>query len=69
VWVTRTVAASEKAARIDILDAHGALRAVLRLPPKRRLFGLGARTVYLLSTDDDGLQTLERYALPTAISG
>jgi hypothetical protein len=54
----------EKAGRIDILDPHGALTAILRLPPRTRLFGIGAESAYLLSIDDDGLQTLERYALP-----
>jgi hypothetical protein len=64
IWVTRTQPAREKSGRIDILDTHGALTAILRLPPKARLFGIGAESVYLLATDDDGLQTLERYALP-----
>jgi hypothetical protein len=65
VWVTRSMPASEKSARIDILDAHGALRAILRLPPGSRLFALGADAVYLIATDDDGMQTLERYSFPT----
>jgi hypothetical protein len=67
IWVKRNQASTEKTARVDILDGHGALRAVLRLPPNTRLFGLGAQSVYLLATDDDGLETLERYALPPAI--
>ena len=56
--------ASEVSERVDILEAHGKLRAVLRLPARRRLISLGAAAVYLLATDEDGLQTLERYAYP-----
>ena len=68
VWVTRTMAAAEKAGRIDVLDGHGVLIAILRLPPKARLFGLSASNVYVLSTDDDGLQTIDRYALPSGLT-
>jgi hypothetical protein len=64
IWVKRTGPASAPAARVDILDAHGKLKANLRLPPNSRLFALGRRHVYLLKSDDDGLQTLERYEYP-----
>ena len=64
VWVRRTGPASAPAARVDILDTHGRLRAHLRLPARTRLFALGSRQVYLLLVDDDGLQTLERYDYP-----
>lgn len=66
VWVRRTGPASADRARVDILDGHGRLRAFLRLPPKARLFALGARHVYLLAIDADGFQTLERYSYPAA---
>jgi hypothetical protein len=64
VWVLRTSSASEKVKRVDILDNHGKLRATLPLPAGRRFFEFGASSVYLIATDDDGLQTLEKYALP-----
>jgi hypothetical protein len=64
LWVKRTGPASAATARVDILDARGALRATLRLPPRTRLFALGSRGVYLLNVDADGFQTLERYAYP-----
>jgi len=64
VWVKRTGAAGELVAHVDILDAHGKLRGTLRLPPRTKLLALGASSVYLIATDDDGLQTLERYAYP-----
>ena len=64
IWVRRTVSASAPNGLVDILDAKGALRARLRLPPKARLFALGSRGAYLLTTDADGFQVLERYAYP-----
>ena len=64
IWVKRTGPASARAARVDILDPHGKLRAHLDLPARARLFALGSRHVYLLMIDDDGLQTLERYDYP-----
>jgi hypothetical protein len=64
IWVRRTGPASAPAARVDILDPHGKLRAHLTLPPRARLFALGARHVYLLLTDSDGFQSLERYEYP-----
>ena len=65
IWVRRTGPASQTSARVDVLDAHGKLRATLRLPPRARLFALGSRVVYLLAVDADGFQTLERYSYPT----
>lgn len=64
IWVLRRGPASAERARVDILDGHGRLRAFLHLPPKTRLFALGASWVYLLSTDTDGFQTLERFRYP-----
>lgn len=64
IWVRRTGPASAPSARVDILDPRGHLKATLRLPVRTRLFALGARGVYLLRTDDDGFQALERYAYP-----
>jgi hypothetical protein len=64
IWVRRTAPASTPNALVDILDASGALRARVRMPPRARLFALGARGVYLLTVDSDGFQVLERYAYP-----
>jgi hypothetical protein len=64
IWVRRTGPAREQSARVDILDAHGRRRATLRLPPRATVFALGAVAVYVIRTDDDGLQTLERYGYP-----
>jgi len=67
VWVRRTGPASAASAHVDVLDPHGKLRATLRLPPRARLFALGARSVYLLAVDSDGFQTLERYEYPALL--
>lgn len=64
VWVKRTVPATSPQQQVDILGPTGRLKATLRLPPRTDLFALGSGGVYLVSTDDDGLQTLERYAYP-----
>jgi hypothetical protein len=63
IWVRRT-GPTAGPARVDILDAHGNLRATLRLPVRSRLFALGASHLYLLVVDADGFQTLERFNYP-----
>jgi hypothetical protein len=50
---------------VDILDAKGALKARLRLPPRARLMALGSRGIYLLTVDNDGFQVLSRHPYPT----
>lgn len=67
IWVRRTGPARERASRVDVLDAHGKVRGSVRLPPRARLFALGAEWVYVISSDDSGLQTLERYTYPLAL--
>jgi hypothetical protein len=67
IWVRRSVAASERSSRVDVLDARGRLRGVVRLPSRSRLLGLGVASVYLVVEDEDGLQTLERYPWPVGL--
>ena len=52
---------------IDVLDQGGVRRASLRLPVGRRVLALDRRGVYLVHTDDDGLQWVERYAWPAEL--
>lgn len=66
-WVMRTGRARETAARVDVLDGKGRLKGVVRLPPRSRLLALGREAVYLISSDDNGLQTLERYSYPAPV--
>jgi hypothetical protein len=48
----------------DVIDVKGVLAGRLQMPRGRRLVSLGARWLYAVATDDDGLQHLERYAHP-----
>jgi hypothetical protein len=63
LWVGRWLRHDEPR-QYDIFDDAGRLTASLTLPSGRRLAGIGRRHVYLLHTDADGLQTLERYRFP-----
>jgi hypothetical protein len=63
VWVGRWVRAGER--RIyDIFDGMGRRVGAVRLAEGRQLLALGRRHAYVIHTDDDDLQTLERYTLP-----
>ncbi len=63
VWVGRWTRDGEPA-RFDVFDEAGRRIQTVALPMERELLLLGARSIYLVRTDNDGLQTLERYALP-----
>jgi hypothetical protein len=60
-WVERSGALTDPSTW-DTFDGIGRLVGRLRLPPDRRLVGLGVRALYVVATDDDGIQRLERYA-------
>ncbi|MBK6485887.1 MAG: hypothetical protein IPF98_03250 [Gemmatimonadetes bacterium] len=47
----------------DVFDAAGRNVRRTTLPAGRRLVALGRASAYLVATDDDGLERLERYAL------
>jgi hypothetical protein len=49
----------------DVFNGAGQLVGRARLPPGRRLVGIGGRSLYLVATDDDGVQRLERYGRTT----
>jgi len=61
VWVQRVKAASDKTPSYDIFDGTGKLVGTATLRPKSRVAGFGKGTVYVVRTDDDDLQYLERY--------
>lgn len=67
IWVKRTGPARETSPRLDVLDGAGKLRGVVRLPSRTKLLALGRDWIYLINSDDNGLQTLERYAYPAAL--
>lgn len=45
----------------DTFDATATLVSRVRLPLHRHLGGVGTKSLYLIATDDDGVQRLERY--------
>ena len=63
LWVERSVAIG--APRIyDRFDARGIRRGAVVFPAGRRLAGFGRTALYAVATDEDGIDTLERYAVP-----
>jgi hypothetical protein len=64
LWIPRATAAG-KPPLYDIIDGQGKLFERVQLPPRTKLVGFGANSVYLVRLDEDDLQYLQRYALPT----
>ena len=60
-WVRRTVPAGERRPHYDIFDAQGKLVAKAVLPAHTRLVAFGKGVLYLVRTDEDGLEWLGRY--------
>ena len=60
IVVKRTPRGEETGLRYDVIDRNGELKAVLRLPDSVRLLGFGRTSVYTISTNELGLQTLRR---------
>jgi hypothetical protein len=63
LWVERSVRLDQPQTW-DVIGPDGRVRGRLRMPRGRRLMSLSARWLYAASTDEDGLQHLERYAIP-----
>ncbi|HEX7121529.1 MAG TPA: hypothetical protein VF178_04095 [Gemmatimonadaceae bacterium] len=64
--IKRIPTADHPETRYDVIDRQGQLRAQLVLPANQHILGFGERTVYVVTTDDDGLQFLSRHAWPSA---
>lgn len=62
LWVQRSVP-REAPECWDLFDGAGRLTAQVTLPRGRSLAGLGAGKVYLVATDEDGLERVERYRM------
>ena len=60
VWVERSVAAAAPP-EWDVFDGKGLRVARVRLPQGRKLMAVGRGTVYLVATDEDGFEKVERY--------
>jgi hypothetical protein len=63
LWVERSVRLNLPQTW-DVVGVNGSLVARVQMPRGRRLLSLGAKWIYAVSTDEDGLQHLERYAYP-----
>jgi hypothetical protein len=61
VWVQRVKSAGDKTPSYDVFDGTGKLVGAVTLRPKSRVAGFGKGTVYVIRTDEDDLQYLERY--------
>ena len=64
LWVERSVP-SGAASTWDLFNAAGRPIASWQLPTGRRLVGVGRGRVYLVAADEDGIEKLERYAVPS----
>jgi len=64
VWVLRTRPAGDKIPTYDVFDATGKLAKKVSLKPNSRVAGFGKGVVYVVRTDDDDLQYLQRFARP-----
>jgi hypothetical protein len=63
LWVLRTREARDDKPTFDVFDGAGRLVSRVQLPPKTRLAGFGNGTAYIIRTDDDDLQYLQRFKL------
>jgi hypothetical protein len=50
----------------DVFDRAGRHTLEVRLPAARRLIAMGSSGVWVAATDEDGLEHVERYAVPNA---
>lgn len=66
-WVTLSGAAGEERSMIEVISPTGTTRGKLLLPPQRGLVALGNHGIYLVRTDQDGLQWLEVHAYPAGL--
>jgi hypothetical protein len=66
LWVERSVKLGEPPL-YDVFDSAGVRVAQVKLTRGRRLVGMGAGTAYVVATDEDGLQRLERYRRLTGL--
>lgn len=64
VWVLRARAHDDPTPTYDVFDRTGRVTMRVALPNGARLVGFGASGVYVVRTDADDLQYLERYAYP-----
>ena len=64
LWIQRAVAA-DSPPKVDVIDETGELAFRIVLPKQSKLVGFGTNSVYLVRVDEDDLQYLQRYRLPS----
>lgn len=64
LWIPRLTAAG-RPPLYDIVSGKGVVVERVELPPRTKLIGFGANSVYIVRFDADDLQYLQRRALPT----
>ncbi len=64
--VKRLPTLAEPGTRYDVIDRTSARRAQLVLPANQHILGFGAASVYVVATDDDGIQRLQRHPWSTS---
>lgn len=64
VWVLRTRPAGDKIPVYDVFDASGRLARKVALAAGSRVVGFGASSVYVVRTDEDDLEYVQRFARP-----
>ena len=65
--VKRLPTLSEPGTRYDVIDRAGTRRAQLVLAANEHILGFGANSMYVVETDDDGIQRLRRHPLYTSL--
>lgn len=63
-WVRRSAPAESEVAKHDVFDLQGRRLAGLTLPISVRVLLVTPRGVYIARADEDGLQYVERHAMP-----
>lgn len=69
VWVRRVLPASVRTTRYDVFDGQGRLIKEVTLKPRSRVIGFGRASAYVVRSDEDDLQYLERYQLSGQTAG
>ena len=64
LWIPRLTVARQPPL-YDIVNANGRLVERVQLPARTKLVGFGAKSIYVVRMDDDDLQYLQRYPIPT----
>lgn len=61
VLVARSRWSGSQGTEYDVVDRRGRLTGQVRLPTNIRIVGVGARHLFTVSVDDDGIETLRRH--------